>query len=134
MDDGLTGPPSKSECSVTQFFDEAAPWYLSIGMPLEQFWDGDPKIAICYRKAEEHRLRSRERELWRQGLYLQCAIASAFSESVRYPDRPEPVTREEAERRRRLEEQEALEKEKQQLFLWAETCRNREEGADGNRD
>ena len=63
--------------TYTERFNEQFPYYLSIGMTPEQYWDGDPELAKFYRKAEEMRLERRNQELWLQGMYIYEAICDA---------------------------------------------------------
>ena len=57
--DGSSVPFSKS---YTKTFYEVFPFYLSIGMTPEQYWDGDPMLAHYYRKAEEMRQKRKNEE------------------------------------------------------------------------
>ena len=41
------------ERTYTQYFLEALPLYLSIGMTAKEFWEGDCCLAVAYRKADE---------------------------------------------------------------------------------
>lgn len=130
MDDGLTEPSSQPDTGpvLRELFSRTAPYYLSLGMPLEEFWHGEPASVIQYRAAEEHRKRRRERELWSQGRYFLYAVASIFCEGVSYPDQPWPVTRQEAEERQKQEEQTRLEAEQLKMRQWVEDFRTRKEG------
>ena len=50
----------------TEAFYQQFPYYLSIGMTAEQYWDDDATLAYYYRKAEELRIR---------GMYVYDAIS-----------------------------------------------------------
>lgn len=97
-------------------------------MSWEAFWNGPPELAPAYRRAEEYRLRRREQELWRLGLYFQRAVASVLSERVRYPGEPFPVTKGEAEEQRGRQEAVRLEEEKAKMTQWVEAFRRKKEG------
>lgn len=94
-------------------FDEAFPYYLSIGMTAHQFWHEDPTLCRAYRKAEEMRTKRVNREAWLQGAYVYealCCVSPvlhAFAESgttpMPYLERPYPVNKAE-ERERQVEE------------------------------
>ena len=56
-------------------FDEAFPFYLSIGMTYEQYWDGDSWLVKDYRKAFELRREEANWRAWLQGMYIYEAIA-----------------------------------------------------------
>lgn len=63
-------PPSYSEIFLTKF-----PYYLSIGMTEEQYWDRDSTLVKSYRKAEELRKERVNQEMWLQGMYIYDAIS-----------------------------------------------------------
>ena len=60
-----SAPPSYSEIFLAKF-----PYYLSIGMTEEQYWDRDSTLVKSYRKAEELRKERVNQEMWLQGMYL----------------------------------------------------------------
>ena len=87
--------------SYTEQFYEAFPYYLSIGMPSHEFWDGDPWLVWGYRKAHGLKNEQRNYEMWLQGLYIHesvsVAIENAFGrkkgqQPVRYMDKPIRIT------------------------------------------
>lgn len=63
--------------TYTERFYEHFPYYLSIGMTPEQYWDGDPTLAKYYRKADVMRMERTNQELWLQGMYIYEAICDA---------------------------------------------------------
>lgn len=60
--------------TYTEKFNELFPYYLSIGMTEEQYWDKDNQLVIAYRKADELRLTRKNQELWLQGAYFYDAL------------------------------------------------------------
>lgn len=98
----------------TDTFREQFPFYLSIGMTFEQYWDGDCCLAKYYREAQELRNDRRNQELWLQGLYIYEAIADlspilhAFAKKGTKPQpylkEPIPLTKREAEDKAEREE------------------------------
>lgn len=106
--------------SYTEQFYEHFPFYLSIGMSADEFWNQDCLLTKSYRKAHELRQNRKNEELWLQGLYIYEALADvspllhAFAKkdttAIPYPNRPYPRTakeakeREEAERKARYEQ------------------------------
>lgn len=60
--------------TYTEQFYEQFPYYLSIGMTAQQFWDDDPALCRYYRKAEELRKERLNQQLWLQGLYIYSAL------------------------------------------------------------
>ena len=97
--------------TYTEQFYEVFPYYLSIGMTYEQFWDGDPYLAKYYRQADEMRIERKNQELWLQGMYFYealCDVSPILHAMARkgtkpnpYSEQPYPIT----ERQRRLEEE-----------------------------
>lgn len=89
--------------SYTNTFIQSFPYYLSIGMTEEQYWDGDPMLAKYFREAEELRKERKNEELWLQGLYVYDAVARLApilrpfgkkgTKAELYPKEPYPVTR-----------------------------------------
>lgn len=65
-----SAPPSYSEIFLAKF-----PYYLSIGMTEEQYWDRDCTLVKSYRKAEELRKERVNQEMWLQGMYIYDAIS-----------------------------------------------------------
>jgi hypothetical protein len=101
--------------SFTKQFEEVFPYYLAVGMTYEQFWLGDPSLAIAYRRADEIRKRRTNEELWLSGVYMAEAIMSTvgnvFSKSkYEYPSEPKPITVAEIEERREREQRAKMER------------------------
>lgn len=106
--------------TYTEQFYEVFPYYLSIGMTYEQFWDGDPMLCKYYREAEEIRNEKKNQELWLQGLYIYEAIADlspilhAFAKKGTKPqpyvDSPYPITKKQREKVRIEKERKMAEK------------------------
>ncbi len=100
--------------SYTKTFYEVFPYYLSIGMTPEQYWDGDPLLAKYYRQADELKRQRRNQELWLQGMYIYealCDVAPIFhafakrgTKPTPYTDRPYSLTNKEREDEKRLRE------------------------------
>lgn len=53
------------------------PYYLSIGMTYEQYWEQDCELVRYYRKAAEIRQSLMNQEAWLQGAYFYEALLSA---------------------------------------------------------
>lgn len=60
--------------SYGEKFEELFPYYLSLGMTEEQYWDKDCRLVIFYRKAEELRTSRKNQEMWLQGAYFYEAL------------------------------------------------------------
>lgn len=60
-----------------QVFRRVFPYYLSIGMTYEQFWEMDSSLVRAYRKAEKLRRDTANFNLWLQGRYIFDALCCA---------------------------------------------------------
>lgn len=78
----------------------ALPSALSLGMTVDQFWDGDPWLYAAYREARRLDDERGEWRRWQMGLYVYNSIASlvpalnAFAKGKpqEYPAEPYGVT------------------------------------------
>lgn len=66
---------SASPFPYTEIFNKKFPYYLSIGMTEEQYWDRDCCLVKFYREAEEIRRERFNQEAWLQGMYIYDALA-----------------------------------------------------------
>ena len=113
--------------TYTEQFYEVFPYYLSIGMTYEQFWNDDPMLAKYYRQAEEIRSDRRNQELWLQGMYIYealCDVAPILHSMAKrgtkarpYSERPYAIT--EKQRIREAEEKEKANALKAKRFMEA---------------
>lgn len=97
---------STSLFSCTETFKKQFPYYLSIGMTEEQYWDKDCTLVGDYRQAEELRSQKANELAWLQGMYVYDAIArispilQAFAkkgtEARPYVEHPYPITKQSA--------------------------------------
>lgn len=82
------------------------PYYLSIGMTEQQYFDGDSCLVIHYRQADKIRKQRQNEFAWIQGMYIYDAILSTSpalraiggSEPIPYREEPYPITQEEIEK------------------------------------
>lgn len=58
----------------TEAFEAACPYYLSLGMPWDLFWHGDPWAVRAYRESDRLSMRRADRLAWLQGLYVYRAM------------------------------------------------------------
>lgn len=108
--------------TYTEKFYELFPYYLSIGMTYEQYWDGDCTLVKYYRKAEEMRNDKRNQELWLQGMYVYEAICDvspilhAFAKKGAkphpYPSKPYAINEKQIKQEREEKERKLVEKGK----------------------
>ncbi len=61
---------STSPFPYTEVFYDKFPYYLSIGMTEEQYWDKDPMLVKYYRKAEKLNNQKINEQAWIQGMYI----------------------------------------------------------------
>ena len=90
-----SGQPAPVSNSYTSVFYDHFPYYLSIGMSPEQYWDGDPTLAKHYRKAEELRRKRRNEELWLQGMYIYealCDVSPVLNAFAKRGTKPRPYS------------------------------------------
>ena len=108
--------------TYTERFYEMFPYYLSIGMTPEQYWDSDCTLTTYYRKAEELRNEKRNQELWLQGMYIYEAICDvspilhAFAKKGAkphpYPTKPYAISEKQIRQEREEKERKLAEKGK----------------------
>lgn len=105
--------------SYGETFEQLCPYYMSIGMSYDEFWNDDVSKVKAYRKAYELKEKRRNQELWLQGMYFYEALCDAsplFRFSMKkgtikpepYVKEPYPITEAEVKER---EEREARKKE-----------------------
>lgn len=90
-------PPSnpKDRPSFEKLFWEAYPAYIAMGMPSDEYWNGDAESCVAYRKARDERMKFEDAMLWRQGLYFYhalCAVAPYLN--ALKPQKPQEYVRE----------------------------------------
>ena len=117
MGSGLVSPAS--HFSYTEQFEEHFPYYLSIGMTYEQYWNDDCWLPKYYREAHELRMRRSNEESWLLGRYVYDAICAvspilhAFAkqgtQAHPYLEKPYPATVKEAQEREIQKMKEAAE-------------------------
>ena len=113
---------SSPSFTYTERFYEMFPYYLSIGMTSEQYWDGDCALVKYYRKADELRNEKRNQELWLQGMYIYEAICDvspilhAFAKKGAkphpYPSKPYAISEKQIKQEREEKERKIAEKGK----------------------
>lgn len=109
-------PDPEEVISYTELFRRVEPWYLSLGMPLDEFWNGPPERAKVYREAAKIRERHENNVAWRNGMYFMSAINATIMNAFRkkgtspadYLKEPLPLSKEEVEQRK-LRDQELAE-------------------------
>lgn len=134
---GQNGGESKSNAPVktyTEQFYEVFPYYLSIGMTANQFWNQDCTLTKYYRKAYNMQLDRKNEELWLQGLYIYealCDVSPIFHAFAKpgtkpqsYPKEPYPRTEKEAEYREEQARRKRFEMAKAKMVARANNNKN----------
>ena len=108
MDDDRVGrESSEGGKTIGQLIRELCPFYLSIGVTWDEYWNGDYSKLPYYRKAYSYKQKQLNSQLWLQGYYFLHAIGAAFSKEGKYPEEPIPLNTDEAEeqeqRRKQIE-------------------------------
>lgn len=108
--------------TYTEKFHELFPYYLSIGMTEEQYWDRDSTLVVAYRKAEELKTNRKNQEMWLQGAYMYEALcrvspllhafAKKGTKPVPYIAEPFAITEKQAEYRQEEKEKKNFDKGK----------------------
>lgn len=134
--DGQLGSPPLY--TYTDKFYELFPYYLSIGMTPEQYWEGDCMLAKYYRKAEELRNEKRNQELWLQGMYIYealCDVAPilhAFAKKgtkpMPYSDKPYALTAKQIQHNEEEKQRKLAEKGKRFMEAMAASLNKKFEG------
>lgn len=73
-DEGSGRSASTPLKSYTETFYNYFPFYLSIGMTADEYWNQDCTLVKYYRKAHEYRQKRENERLYLQGLYFYEAL------------------------------------------------------------
>lgn len=57
-------------------------------MSAQEYWEGEPKLAVSYREAEKLRRENRYIGEWRAGVYVARAVGAVLSKDAKYPEKP----------------------------------------------
>ena len=82
-------PKARSKDTYTQLFWEAYPAYIAMGMPSDEYWNGDAQACVAYRKARDEMLKMQDIMAWRSGLYTYHALCCAAPLFCIKPQKPE---------------------------------------------
>lgn len=115
--------------SMSEQFYEHLPYYLSIGMTYEQFWNDDCMLTRYYRKAHQMKQKRRNQELWLQGAYIYevltdvapvlHAFAKRGTKATPYLAEPFALTNEEVKERKERDAKLKYDKHRAKLAAWA---------------
>jgi len=136
MEGGAVNPPPSNDYTrFTDAFDDAFPYYLAIGMPSDEYWNGRADLVIGYREAQERRINHENFMKWLQGLYVYSAIGAltpalnpmAKGKVKDYIEKPIPIT----ETAKEQEEIDKMNKMAATMMAWAAAFKPKEEGENG---
>ncbi len=91
--------------SYSEQFEQQCPFYMSVGMTYDEFWEGAADRVIAYRKVYILRQKRNNADAWLQGQYIYDAL-SAVVPALRglskepvspYLEEPYPFTKEDVE-------------------------------------
>lgn len=126
---GSTGLISKEEkskvegASLSAFFEEMCPIYMSYGMNYDEFWYKSPYRAKFYIDAYKRKIKQQDEYMWMQGMYIYEALCKvspilhAFSKKgtkpLPYSEKPYLYNNESLETEKEKEQQ----KKNEQLLV-----------------
>ena len=119
-----------------EIFSRLCPYYMSIGMTYDEFYNQDVCMVKAYRKAAELRDKRQNQELWLQGMYVYEALCDAsplFRFSMKkgtikpepYVKEPYPITAAEVREREEREARKKAERLKAEFALFVEQMRKK---------
>lgn len=108
--------------TYTEKFYADFPYYLSIGMTYDQYWNDDVDLVKYYRKADLMKIERMNYEKWLQGMYIYeafCDVSPILHSFAKkgtkphpYPDKPYSITETERKRTEENKEKEVFNKGK----------------------
>ncbi len=115
-----------------------------MGMPRDEYWNGDPSAVKDYRKAKEIKNKQRNYELWLQGMYIYealCDVSPLFrtfskGKAHPYPLQPYALNEKDKEDLEELKAKREMEKMKAEMEAWMNKINNMQQGGEkvGSRD
>jgi hypothetical protein len=86
---------SAPHLTYTEQFNNHFPFYLSIGMTYDQYWNEDCELPKYYRQAHELKTTRKNQELWLQGMYIYealCDVSPVLHAFAKKGTKPQPYT------------------------------------------
>lgn len=120
MAEGITSSVLKKKTNA-ELFRELCPMYMAMGMTYHEFWDDDAELVRFYQKAYKEKRRMVNWEAWLYGMYTYSAFSTVYSNAwqkgskAKYPEKPIPLTQEDA--RREKEEENRLKMERLYAYM-----------------
>jgi hypothetical protein len=117
----------ESPFSFSEMFEECFPYYMSLGMTYDEYWNGDPSLVRHYRKAYDLQLHRRNWEYWLQGRYVYDAIMRLIpsfnplkpKEPIAYMEEPYAITEKDVEDQKLREEKQRQEAIRNKMMAFA---------------
>lgn len=95
-----------SRVSYSEVFEQQCPWYMAIGMTLDEYWNGPAELVKYYRKAHEYRAEFQNEQNWLLGMYVCHAVAYALNgKKSKYPEQPFALDTEIGRKRKEREQE-----------------------------
>lgn len=120
---------STEDKTYTEIFKEALPFYISIGMNVDQFYNEDVTLATIYRKAYDIKNERDNSRLWLQGLYIYDAINTSLynvfcrksgQSAASYTQKPYPINQKQLEE----DHEKSVERERAKAKVWMDNWVN----------
>lgn len=95
-DEGSGEKSAPQRDTYAETFEKMFPYYLSIGMTEEQYWDKDCNLVKHYRKANELTMERLNLVAWLQGRYVYdalCEVSPIFHAFAKKGAKPQPFTK-----------------------------------------
>lgn len=115
--------------SYTQIFEEILPFYISIGMTVDQFYHQDVSLAIIYRQAYKIKNEQKNTQLWLQGMYIYDAISTSIynafcrksgQQAASYTSKPYSINKEQ----QKEDYERTVERERAKAKVWLDNWVN----------
>lgn len=115
--------------SYTEIFKEVLPFYISIGMSIDQFYNQDVTLATVYRRAYDIKNERDNNQLWLQGMYIYDAISTSIynafcrkagQQAASYASKPYPIN----EKQLKDDHESTVERERVKAKVWMENWVN----------
>lgn len=92
----LVTPTQSQQKTNLEVLEESCPYYLAMGMSMDEYWNGDPVLAKYYRKAYAIKREKENEDFWLQGMYFYDALSTALyntmksknAQSKKYAEKP----------------------------------------------
>jgi len=123
--------------TYSEIFEINCPIYMAYGMTYEEYWFSAPGRAKAYREAYKLKVKAKEAEMWRQGLYILDALNVSIYNNLnfsgkhrtpqKYIEKPlEVVAKSKAEQR--IEAEQERQKAVESLKAWGNALRRKYNG------